>query len=125
MGINSPEHFMAIMGTVMNNCIFSELYRTNSASACLEQLEYSKSNLIVCDTWQTLQDKFLVNQHKLKALGITTAVLFSEFGELPKRPLVLEDGDEVECSLKVFTWTQFLKLGEEVNDRMIVRRMLK
>ena len=35
LGINTPEHFMAVMGIVSANCIFSDQYVTNSADACL------------------------------------------------------------------------------------------
>lgn len=29
IGHNSPEHFMALMGTILANCIFTEVYLTN------------------------------------------------------------------------------------------------
>ena len=34
MGYNSPEHFIAIMGTILSNCIFTEVYLTNGPAAC-------------------------------------------------------------------------------------------
>lgn len=52
-GHNTPEHFMAILGTVNANCIFSDLYLTNSADACLAQINHSDAKLIVCDTLKT------------------------------------------------------------------------
>lgn len=36
MGHNSPEHFMALMGSIMANCIFTEVYLTNGPQACLQ-----------------------------------------------------------------------------------------
>lgn len=34
MGYNSPEHFMALMGTLLSNCVFTEVYITNGPEAC-------------------------------------------------------------------------------------------
>ena len=38
MGHNSPEHFIALMGSISANCIVSEIYTTNGPEACLYQL---------------------------------------------------------------------------------------
>lgn len=35
-GLNSPEHFMAVMGTICANCIFSDQHMTSSPQACLQ-----------------------------------------------------------------------------------------
>jgi long-subunit acyl-CoA synthetase (AMP-forming) len=34
MGYNSPEHFIAIMGSFLANCIITEIYITNGPDAC-------------------------------------------------------------------------------------------
>jgi len=34
MGYNSPEHFIAMMGTFLANCIITEIYITNGSEAC-------------------------------------------------------------------------------------------
>lgn len=52
MGHNSPEHFMAIMGTILSNCIFTEVYITNGPDACVNQVIHSQAQVIVCDTYQ-------------------------------------------------------------------------
>lgn len=71
---------MAIMGIICSNCIFSDQYQTNSPDACLKQIEHSSSTMLVCDSWQTLKEKYLVNQQKLLSLGVKYAVIFGEFG---------------------------------------------
>lgn len=35
-GLNSPEHFMAVMGTICADCIFSDQHMTSSPQACLQ-----------------------------------------------------------------------------------------
>ena len=79
-GVNSPEHFMAIMGSICSNCVFSDQYLTNSPEACLLQVQHSGTTMIVCDTWSTLKSKYLVNERELLKLGVKTAVIFAEFG---------------------------------------------
>ena len=36
--------------------------------------------MIICDSWKTLKEKFLVNEKELIELGVKTAVIFGEFG---------------------------------------------
>ena len=35
-GVNSPEHLASVMGTVLGNCIFTDIYLTNSPELCLK-----------------------------------------------------------------------------------------
>ena len=116
---------MAIMGTICANSIFSDQYVTNSPQACLQQIEHSGSTFIVCDSWQTLKDKYLVNEKKLVQLGVKIAVIFGEFG-----PEFLGDGrktqqDKKGDKIKVYNWTQFLNLGHDIDNRVIIKLMLK
>lgn len=62
LGYNSPEHFIALMGSILSNCIVTEIYLTNTPSACLQQIQHSNSKVIVCDTYKTLREKFLINK---------------------------------------------------------------
>jgi len=43
MGYNSPEHFMSIMGVILSNCIFSEIYLTTGPEACATQILHSNA----------------------------------------------------------------------------------
>lgn len=108
-GFNSPEHFMAIMGTVCCNCIFSDQYSTNSPAACLKQIKHSGSTMLVCDSWQTLKEKYLVNQGELVALGVKTAVIFGEFGsdfrgEGRRTHQKMQDTERAD-RIKVYNWS--------------------
>jgi long-subunit acyl-CoA synthetase (AMP-forming) len=74
MGHNSPEHFMTLMGTVLTNCIFTEVYNTNGPQACLQQIIHSKAEVIVCDTYLRYKEKFMPIMkdipHKIRAVII-------------------------------------------------------
>lgn len=61
-GMNSPEHLASIMGSLLANCIFTDIYMTNSADLCLKQVKETKSKVIVCDTYKRLKTSFL-DQH--------------------------------------------------------------
>ena len=52
LGYNSPEHFMSIMGTILSNCIFTEVYLTNGPEACAQQVLHSDAQIIICDTFK-------------------------------------------------------------------------
>ena len=58
-GMNSPEHLASIMGSVLANCIFSDIYMTNNPEVCLKQVQETKSRVIVCDTYKRLRAFFL------------------------------------------------------------------
>lgn len=34
-GANTPEHVACIMGTTLANCVFTDIYPTNSPKVCL------------------------------------------------------------------------------------------
>ena len=96
--------------------IFSDQYMTNSAAACLQQIKHSNSKLIICDSWANFKDRYLCNEQEYLRIGITAAVIFGEFGE-PRRGL--------KTKLKVYNWTQFLKIGEDIDNRIILKRMIR
>jgi len=77
-GYNSPEHLAAIMGTVLSNCIFSDIYVTQSPELCMSFVRRLKVQVIVCDTYKRLKEKFLHSRKELVDLGIKAAVLFGE-----------------------------------------------
>lgn len=57
MGHNSPEHFMSLMGTILSNCVFTEVYITNGPEACAQQIKHSEAQVIVCDTMRRYNEK--------------------------------------------------------------------
>lgn len=57
MGHNSPEHFMSLMGTILSNCVFTEVYITNGPEACAQQIQHSEAQVIVCDTMRRYHEK--------------------------------------------------------------------
>ena len=58
-GMNSPEHLASIMGAVLSNCIFSDIYMTNNPDMCLKQVRETKTKVIICDTYKRLKATFL------------------------------------------------------------------
>ena len=58
-GLNRPEHLVSMMGSVLSNCIYSDIYMTNNPRVCLSQVETTKARIIVCDTYKRLRNSFL------------------------------------------------------------------
>ena len=78
-GMNSPEHLTSIMGSVLANCIFSDIYMTNSPEICLRQVRETKTKIIVCDTYKRLKASFLdKNEQALADAGVVACFLFAE-----------------------------------------------
>ena len=59
-----------MLGTVLQNCLFSDIYMTNSPETCLYQVRDSGAKVIVCDTYKRLKERFLVNEQALVELGV-------------------------------------------------------
>ena len=112
MGFNSPEWFIAFMGTIMNNNINTGIYITNQADACLYQAQHSDAEVIVCETTEHLQ-RFSCNLDKYAK--VKAFVLWGE-AQLPEGCT----GD------RFFLWKDFIKIGESaVGDDVILAKMQK
>jgi hypothetical protein len=66
------------MGTILANCVFSDIYPTNSPEVCLYQVKHSKAQIVCCDTYQRLKTKFLPNAKQLIELGVKAFIIFGE-----------------------------------------------
>ena len=77
--MNSPEHVISIMGTILSNCIFTDIYMTNNPKVCLYQATQTKGKIIVCDTYKRLKSSFLdKHEEQLAKLGIVACFIFAE-----------------------------------------------
>jgi len=99
-GMNTPEHMSCIMGTVLANCVFSDIYPTNSSDVCLYQVKHSQAKVICCDSYARLKAKFLVNAEELIKAGVKAFILFAEGtkSENVKFPMV-------KGTIPVYSWT--------------------
>jgi long-subunit acyl-CoA synthetase (AMP-forming) len=77
-GANTPEHMACIMGTILANGVFCDIYQTNSPSVCLYQVRHAQAKVIICDTYARLKAKFLVNGDELAKAGVKACILFAE-----------------------------------------------
>ena len=108
-----------MMGTVLSNCIYTDIYMTNNPKVCLSQVEQTKARIIVCDTYKRLRNSFL-DQHEeeLAKLGVVACFIFAE-------------GTTSECSsvvynskyLKIYNWGQIMKMGQDVEDRVVHKKI--
>ena len=98
-GVNTPEHLAAMAGTILSNCIFTDIYPTNSPDLCIYQAGFTQAKLIVCDTYKRFKEKFL-DQKEFSKLNVTCAVLFNE-GLLPQSSKYSYfNGD-----IKIYNWS--------------------
>lgn len=111
VGHNSPEWVIAFMGGAFYNCISSGVYPTNNAEACFYQADHSEAELIVVDSMDQLK-KYEANLHRLP--NIKAIVVYT----LEKFPNEVKDK-------RFYTWKDFLSLGKEVNNDILVEKARK
>ena len=108
MGHNSPEWAISFMGGIYYNCVASGVYPTNNAEACLYQAEHSEAELVVVDSVAQLS-KFNSIIHKLP--NIKAVVVYNT----DKLPANFKDK-------RYFLWSDFLALGRDVKDELILEK---
>lgn len=109
IGHNSPEWFFTNVGSIAAGAIIAGIYTTNGPEACQYIVDHCKAKVVVVENRHHL-DKFLQIAPQLPAL----------------KALVMWDGSipqYVDCSVPIYTFRDFLKLGEGVDNRLIENRI--
>ena len=117
LGYNSPEHFIAMMGSILANCIISEIYPTSGPEACFKQVTHSKARVIVTDSRQTFQERFLPFQHEYIKAGVTRVVLFGELSGSQASYRKKANG------IRVYSWGQAMAMGDGVENTAVFKRL--
>jgi long-chain-fatty-acid--CoA ligase ACSBG len=102
---------------VLANCIYTDIYPTNSQEVSVYQASFTEARVIVCDTYKRLKEKFLDSKDFAK-LKIKCAILFRE-GLLPQSAKY----SYFNADVKIYNWTQALALGSEIENRIILRKI--
>ena len=108
-GFNAPEWTIAFLGAIFCNCISSGVYATNGPDACLYQAEHSEAEIIVVDGVSQLK-KYESILHKLP--NVKAIVVYN----VEKFPSDVKDK-------RYYTWKDFLKLGNDVPEEIITRKV--
>ena len=109
MGHNSSEWVISFLGGICGNMISSGVYITNGPEACLYQAENSNASIVVVDSVSNLK-KYSSQMHKLN--GVKAVVLYSE----EQFPAEIKDS-------RFFLWKDFLTLGKDVPQDIILQKM--
>nr|XP_040051627.1 long-chain-fatty-acid--CoA ligase ACSBG2-like isoform X2 [Gasterosteus aculeatus aculeatus]XP_040051628.1 long-chain-fatty-acid--CoA ligase ACSBG2-like isoform X2 [Gasterosteus aculeatus aculeatus] len=102
LGFNSPEWFISDVGCIFAGGLATGIYTTNSPEACQYVAANSEANVLVVENQKQLDKVLQVKDHlpHLKAI-----VQYK--GELQQKEPFL------------YTWAEFMKLGEEVPDEQL------
>ena len=113
-GFNSPEYHCALHGTWLAGGITAGIYTTNSDEATEYVVAHSTSKVCVVQSGRQLQKLLNIREHLplLKAI-----VVYWQDEPLPTIP---EDQ-----FARVYTWEDFLKLGEEIPESSVDERIEK
>ncbi|XP_071753795.1 long-chain-fatty-acid--CoA ligase ACSBG2-like [Centroberyx gerrardi] len=102
LGFNSPEWFISDIGCIFAGGLATGIYTTNSPEAC----QYVAAN---CEA-----SVLVVENHKqlVKILQVKD--------QLPHLKAIVQYKDELQPKLpNLYTWAEFMKLGEEVPDEQL------
>jgi len=106
MGFNSPEWFIADIGTILAGGVASGIYTTNGVEATHYIAEHSKAKFAFVDTAEQV-DKFLACRSKL-----------------PHLRLIVQWSGEVRKGVPgLMSWEEFLALGDKYSDSKHQARM--
>ena len=112
IGFNSPEYHFTLHGTWLAGGVTAGIYTTNNEQACEYVLRHSESVVCVCQSGKQLT-KILNIREQLPLLKAIVVYWQEE-----PLPLLKDDG-----FAKIYTWEDFLKIGETVNDSAIDERI--
>ncbi|KAM3610525.1 uncharacterized protein V6R79_005183 [Siganus canaliculatus] len=102
LGFNSSEWFISDVGCIFAGGLATGIYATNSAEACQYVAASSKANVLVVENQKQL-DKILQVKDQLPHLK----AIVQYKGELQQKEPFL------------YTWAEFLKLGEDVPEKQL------
>ena len=112
MGFNAPEWLFSCIGAILNNCVFTGIYITNTEDACFYQADHSEAEIICVETTEHLK-RFTVNIEKFER--VKAFVVWGE-KELPA---------EFQGNSRFYLWKDFQEIGSQVPDQTILDRMEK
>ena len=111
IGFNSAELLFTLQGTWISGCVPAGVYTTNSPDACQYVLNHSEAKICVCQG------------------GKNAAKIASIRESLPQLKAIIvywpEDGvPNVEDNqyAKVYTWNDWMNLGNDIADEVILNR---
>jgi long-chain-fatty-acid--CoA ligase ACSBG len=107
MGFNSPEWTIAFQGSVMNNMVGTGIYITNAPEACFYQADHSEAEIVACETADQLKRFALDKLPRVKAFLLWGEKSIPEGCKDPR----------------VYLWSDFLKLGADVKDNVIMEKI--
>ncbi|XP_059845509.1 long-chain-fatty-acid--CoA ligase ACSBG2-like isoform X1 [Hypanus sabinus] len=99
LGFNSPEWFIANLGTILAGGLAVGIYTTNSPEACMYVIQDSNTEVVLVENSKQLQ----------KIMEIRN--------ELPHLKAIIQYKHEVEEQYPgLYTWKQFMELGSSVSE---------
>ena len=115
LGFNSPEWFVANMGSIMGGGICAGIYTTNTTEACLYISQHSKADVVVLEDNKQLAKYATMPKSSLPSLKAIVV-----WGEASLDKNIVD-----RCPTPVYLWKDFLLLGvnSSVTDEAIDTRL--
>ncbi|XP_069379537.1 long-chain-fatty-acid--CoA ligase ACSBG2-like isoform X3 [Paralichthys olivaceus] len=102
LGFNSPEWFISDIGCILAGGLAAGIYTTNSPEACQYVAANCEANVLVVENQKQLEKILQVKD------------------QLPHLKAIVQYKGELQQKLpNLYTWSEFMKLGEEVSDEQL------
>eukprot|EP01041_Mallomonas_annulata_P013795 gene13795-29328_t len=112
LGFNSPEWLIANCGSMLACSIAAGIYATNNIEACEYVSQHSKAEVVVLDGNKQLAKYAAMTPGSLPFLKALVV-----YDERPDEKIVSK------CSVPVYYWDDFLRLGDTVSDADVDNRI--
>lgn len=116
IGFNSPQWFIADVGAILAGGVAAGIYTTNQSDACRYIVEHSEARVVVCED-ETQLKKFVSIAPSLPLLK--ALVVYK--GDVPAG--LNAGGANAAAGIPVYSWADFLKLGEHTPPEAVDRAM--
>ncbi|RLN48936.1 hypothetical protein BBJ28_00003269 [Nothophytophthora sp. Chile5] len=116
LGPNCPEWLFTNMGTIMAGAIIAGVYTTSTPETCQYVAAHCEAKVVVVSD-KTQLDKYLQVLDQLPKL--TTLVVWDEADEADEADVP----NEAKHRVPVYTFEEFLRLGDQVNVTSLQERM--
>ncbi|KFO28802.1 Long-chain-fatty-acid--CoA ligase ACSBG2 [Fukomys damarensis] len=103
LGFNSAEWLFAALGAILAGGLCVSIYATSSAKSCQYIITHAKVNILVVENEQQLQKILSIPESRLETL----------------RAIVLYKPELKKSTNKVYSWDDFMELGDSVPDTQL------
>ena len=116
LGFNSPEWFFSCLGAMAAGGVAAGIYATNKSEACFYISNHSQAKVVVCEGLKQLEKYYTISKRLKNLKALVVYGLHDDHATIPA------DAKQ-KCSVPVYTFEEFCKLGATVEQATLESRI--